>query len=45
VDVPGAAQPWVDILTPTLEVVDTTPMFHVNSFANNPHLTVTPKRE
>jgi hypothetical protein len=45
IDVPGAAQPWVDLLTPTFEVVDSSPAYHVTSFANNPHLTVSPLRQ
>ena len=44
-DVPGAQAPWVDMLTPTLELVDSTPMYHVASFANNPHLAVSALRE
>jgi hypothetical protein len=43
--VPSAAATWVDMLTPTLEVVDMSPAYHVASFANNPHLTVYAPRQ
>ena len=44
VNLPSPA-PYVDMLTPTLEVIDFLPTFNVTSFANNPHLTLLPIRE
>ena len=40
VSLSDAPQPFVDAMTPTLNVVDQLPTYSVSSFANNPHMTI-----
>jgi hypothetical protein len=35
-----AAQPYVDAMTPTLNVIDPVQFYSVTSFSNNPHMTI-----
>ncbi len=44
--VPGLApQPYLDMMTPTLEVIDMGPVYRVASYLNNPHLTLSVLRQ